>query len=172
MKKVLWIVLIALIAAGCSSAPKTYDDPFAYCAVVGTLDTPDARYTGAAVPDTVISGYLQAAGLSGSTEPLDVLRQSTTWRCMDGSVMACNYGANLPCDAKANTDSTPSQAMNDYCAQNPGADFIPMSVSGHETIYNWSCDGENAQAGEAFTQPDAAGFLENIWYALTAPAQD
>ena len=89
MKRVLWIVLVVLIAAGCSSAPKTYDDPFAYCAAVGTQDAPDARYTGEAVPDSVISGYLQAAGLSGSTEPIDVLRQSTTWRCMDGSVMCC-----------------------------------------------------------------------------------
>ncbi len=172
MKRVLWIVLAALIAAGCSSAPKTYDDPFAYCAAVGTLDTPDARYTGAAVPDAIINGYLLAAGLTGSTEPLDVLRQTTTWRCMDGSVMACNYGANLPCDAKANTDSTPTQAMNDYCAQNPGSDFIPMSVTGHETIYNWSCDGGTALAGEAIAQPDAAGFLVNIWYNLAAPAQD
>ncbi len=172
MKRVLWIVLAALIAAGCSSAPKTYDDPFAYCAAVGTLDTPDARYTGAAVPDAIINGYLLAAGLTGSTEPLDVLRQTTTWRCMDGSVMACNYCANLPCDAKANTDSTPTQAMNDYCAQNPGSDFIPMSVTGHETIYNWSCDGGTALAGEAIAQPDAAGFLVNIWYNLAAPAQD
>jgi hypothetical protein len=47
-----------------------------------------------------------------------------------------------------------------------------MSVTGHETIYNWSCEGETALAGEAFAQPDAAGFLSNIWYALTAPAQD
>ncbi|MDK2980774.1 MAG: hypothetical protein PWQ55_1121 [Chloroflexota bacterium] len=172
MKKYLWIILLALLAASCSSAPKTYTDPFAYCAAVGTQDIPDASYTGPAVPDALIDGYLQAAGLTGSTEPRDVLRQTTTWRCMDGSVLVCNYGANLPCDAQANTDSIPSQAMNDYCAQNPGSDFIPMSVSGHETIYNWSCDGSTAVAGEAFTQPDAAGFLSNIWYALPAPAQN
>ena len=166
MKKYIWIVPIALLAAGCSSAPKTYDDPFAYCAAVGTLDSPDARYIGAAVPDAVINGYLQAAGLTGSTELLDMLRQTTTWRCMDGSVMVCNYGANLPCAAQANTDSAPTQAMNDYCAQNPGSDFIPMSVTGHETIYNWSCDGETALAGEQIDQPDAAGYLSRIWYIL------
>jgi hypothetical protein len=166
MKKYIWIVLIALIAVGCSSVSKTYDDPFSYCAAVGTLDAPDARYSGEAVPDTVISGYLQAAGLTGSMEPLDVLRQTTTWRCMDGNVLVCNYGANLPCNAQANTDSTPTQAMMDYCAQNPGADFIPMSVSGRETIYNWSCDGEAALAGEQIDQPDAAGYLSRIWYTL------
>jgi hypothetical protein len=172
MKKFIWIVLLGLLAAGCSTAPKTYSDPFAYCAAIGTVNTPDARYDGPAVPDVIINGYLQAAGLTDSTEPLDVLRQSTTWRCMDGQVMVCNYGANLPCDARANTDNTPTQAMNDYCAQNPGSDFIPMSVTGHESVYSWKCDGKNAVVDQQIDQPDAAGFLSRIWYALPAPAQN
>jgi hypothetical protein len=28
-----------------------FSDPFAYCAAVGTIDAPDARYTGPRVPD-------------------------------------------------------------------------------------------------------------------------
>ncbi len=38
----------------------TYTDPFAYCAAVRTIDAPDARYVGPAVPDAVVRG-LQAA---------------------------------------------------------------------------------------------------------------
>jgi hypothetical protein len=180
MKKVFLFsigVLYLLGVTACSmtdanspgNAETIYTDPFAYCAAVGTLDTPGERYTGPAVPDEVIAGYKNAAGLTDSSEPLDVFRETTIWRCMDGAVMVCNYGANLACDAQANTDRTPTQAMQDYCAQNPDADFIPMSVTGHETIYNWACDGEMAVAGEAFDQPDAAGFLSRIWYVIPAP---
>jgi len=136
---------------------------------VGTLDAPDERYVGSEVPDEIIEGYKTAAGLTGSSELMDVFRQTTTWRCMDGQVIVCNYGANLPCDAKANTDNTPTQAMTDYCAQNPGSDFIPMSVTGHETIYSWACDGNTPVVSEQIDQPDAAGFLSGIWYALPTP---
>ena len=168
------MVLLSWMLGSCSApavaAPKltaeTYTDPFAYCAAVGTVDAPDARYTGTAVPDAIISGYKNAAGLTDSSELLDVFKETTIWRCMDGVVMVCNFGANLPCDAKANTDTTPTQAMQDYCAQNSNADFIPMSVTGHETIYSWACDWENAVAGEAFDRPDAAGFLSRIWYEI------
>ena len=180
MKKIFLFLISTLCLLGvtaCSvtdansptGAETTYTDPFAYCAAVGTIDTPDERYSGPAIPDEIIEGYKNAAGLTDSSEPLDVFKETTIWRCMNGEVMVCNYGANLPCDAQANNDRTPTQAMQDYCAQNPDVDFIPMSVTGHETIYNWACDGETAVAGEAFDQPDAAGFLSRIWYTLPTP---
>src|SRR5215213_4012987 len=41
---------------GTVAGGETYSDPFAYCAAVGTLDEPDARYTGEAVPDVIAEG--------------------------------------------------------------------------------------------------------------------
>ena len=35
-------------------AGATYTDPFAYCAAAGTIDTPDARYTGPKTPGSVL----------------------------------------------------------------------------------------------------------------------
>lgn len=181
-----WIVLVAVAAdaAACSpkagpasptasaaSAPRApttvaFADPFAYCAAVGTVDTPDARYSGPAVPDVIINGFKKAAGLEASTEPIEMFRKTTIWRCMDGKVYACNFGANLPCDSKGNTDRTPSKAMEDYCFANPDSDVIPMSVTGHDTVYSWRCAKESPQLLEQIAQLDAAGYLAQIWYEL------
>ncbi len=145
---------------------QTYTDPFAYCAAVGTIDIPDMRYTGPKITDAIINGYKDAAGLQASTEPMEMFKQTTTWRCMDGKVYACNVGANLPCSSKANTDKTPSQAMLDYCKANPDADFIPESVTGHSTIYSWHCSKDTPELLDQIAQVDAAGYLANIWYPI------
>jgi hypothetical protein len=168
-------LLIVALTDGCSSqaaapAAETFSDPFAYCAAVGTIDTPDTRYTGEQVPDVIIDGFKQAAGLTESDESQDMFRQTTIWRCMDGQVVACNFGANLPCDSKADTATEPTQEMKDYCSQNPGADAIPMSVTGHATIYSWGCQDSTPAILEQVDQADAAGYLSRIWYALE-PAQ-
>jgi hypothetical protein len=152
--------------ATAAATQAAYTDPFAYCAAVGTLDTPDARYTGDKVPDAVIKGYLKAAGLENSTEPMDMLKSGTSWRCMDSKVYACNVGANLPCADKANTDQTPTQAMKDYCQSNADATDIPASITGHDTVYAWSCSKGAVVVGAQLVQPDAQGYLSNIWYAI------
>ena len=190
MKKIplpfVWVPLSALtmMVAACSSqvpeaalAPssalatttpttKTFTDPFSYCAAVGTIDTPDARYTGTQVPDEIINGFKEAAGLEASTEPTDMFKKTTIWRCMDNKVYACNFGANLPCNSKANTDETPSQAMKDYCIANPDSDFIPMSVTGHSTIYSWHCIKDTPKLLDQIENVDAAGYLAQIWYEI------
>jgi hypothetical protein len=148
-------------------AQEAYSDPFAYCAAVGTIDTPDARYTGPKISDEIINGFLAAADLQSSAEPMDILRQTTIWRCMDKQVYACNFGANLPCSSKANTDKTPTSEMNNYCIANPDSDFIPMSVTGHDTIYSWRCIKGAAELLNQSETVDTAGYLSRIWYPIT-----
>jgi Tol biopolymer transport system component len=148
----------------------TYTDPFAYCAAVGTIDSPDARYTGPQVPDEIINGYKVAAGLESSTMPQAMFQQTTIWRCMDSQVYACNFGANLPCSSKANTDKNPTQAMSDYCKTNPDSDFIPMSVTGHSTIYSWHCVKDTPELLDQIEDVDAAGYLSQIWYQISQNA--
>jgi Tol biopolymer transport system component len=148
-------------------AQKTYTDPFEYCVAVGTLDTPDARYTGPQISDAIINGFKTAAGLENSTEPMEQFQKTTIWRCMDSQVYACNFGANLPCDSKANTDKTPAPEMEDYCKANPDSDFIPMSVTGHATIYTWRCAKDAPELLEQIDKVDAAGYLASIWYPIS-----
>ena len=154
----------AATAAAATPAPAAYTDPFAYCAAVGTIDAPDTTYTGPQVPQSVAEG-LQAA-LNAPDTPLEMLQNGSSWRCMDGEVYACFVGANLPCDAKANTDQTPTQEEADFCKQNPDSDFIPAVVTGRETVYEWRCrDGAPEVVRQVF-QPDAQGFLSEIWYKI------
>jgi hypothetical protein len=147
-----------------------FDDPFAYCAAVGTVSTPDARYTGPALPDAVARGLKAALGLpaDGADGPLP---RNWTWRCMIGKVYACTFGANLPCWEKADTRREPASVLTDFCRENPGADVIPMAVTGRATVFEWRCTDEHPTIVRQFVQPDVAGYLQNIWYAIDPAAR-
>lgn len=166
------LILLAVVVSACSSAgtppaaDQTFTDPFTYCAAIGTIDKPDGRYNGPETTDAIVKGYLKAAGIEPNSQYSEVYKKMTTWRCMDNQVYACNFGANLPCDSKANTEKTPTQAMADFCQENPGADFIPMSVTGHAIIYSFQCVKDAPELLEQIAQVDAAGYLANIWYPI------
>jgi len=151
-----------------TSTPATYTDPFAYCAAVGTVDAPGSNYVGPQVPESIAQGLQWA--LNAPDTPIDVLQNGSFWRCMDGSVYACFVGANLPCEAKANTDRTPTQEEIDYCQQNPNSDFIPAVVTGRETVYEWRCLDGAPDIVKQLTQPDAQGFFPDIWYKISPEA--
>jgi hypothetical protein len=142
-----------------------FDDPFAYCAAVGTIDAPDARYTGPALPEAVARGLKAALDLPAEA-PLAPLLGNSIWRCMDGKVYGCTIGANLPCAEKADTRTEPSAAVTGFYRQNPGADVIPMVVTGRATVFEWRCAGEHPTIVRQFAEPDAAGYLANIWYPI------
>jgi hypothetical protein len=90
--------------------------------------------------------------------------ETTQYRCADGKVLLCAIGANLPC-GKANT-STDLPGVNDWCPQNPNASFIPMFVTGHDTIYEWHCEGNVAKSGKRIGTVDAHGFFTEYWKEL------
>lgn len=170
----LIIPAVLLLAASCTAedkspgAGKTFDNPFAYCEAVGTVDSPGADYTGPGVPESIAKGLKKAFGSPEST-PLDTFMKGTYWRCMDGNVYACNVGANLPCESKADVGKEPTEGMDEYCKENAGSDFIPMYVTGHSTVYDWKCDGATPVAGKQLTEVDAQGYQKNIWYEISRP---
>ena len=150
------------------SSPAQFEDPFAYCTAVVNIDTPDTRYGGQKMPEAVVKGLMKASG-APSDAPIEVFTQGSLWRCMDSKVYACFVGANLPCDAKADTSQAPTSEEIDYCHSNPNADFIPAAVTGHETIYAWSCQGGKPITGKQVWQVDERGFIADIWYAIDRP---
>jgi len=143
----------------------TFTDPFAYCASVGNLDAPDARWTGAKMPDAVIAGLIKAANISPNM-PRDQLANSSFWRCMNGKVYACTVGANLPCQEKADTNKTPAAALNDFCKANPSASVIPAAVTGRATVYEWKCVSGKPEIAKELFKPDARGFIADFWYEI------
>ncbi len=149
-----------------SKTEQTYTDPFVYCKAVGNIDFPDSRYVGQTVPEVIARG-LQKAFEAPEGAPLDVFIRGTYWRCMDGKVYACNVGANLPCEEKADTSRQPNQGMLEWCQSNPESEFIPAYASGRTTIYEWKCQGKEPMIVREITKPDAAGYISNIWHDIT-----
>ncbi len=155
----------ATSASPTAAASDSFTDPFAYCTAVGNADTPGTPYTGPAMPVNIVKALQKAAGAPADA-PLDPYMKGSFWRCMDSKVYACFVGANLPCDSKANTDQTPTQAEVDYCKANPSADFIPAAVTGHDTIYEWACKNGQPSVSKQVFQVDARGYIKEIWYQI------
>lgn len=178
MKEITIFLQVLIIAVLMSCGPKdavnpepvepvqqTYDNPFEYCKETGTIDAPGPRYTGPEVPEIIAEKLKQVYGAPESA-PLDVFINGTYWRCMDGSVYACNVGANLPCQEKGDYSKTPDEGMVNYCAENPGSDFIPMYASGRATVYEWKCTGKSPVIVKQIAETDKEGYIEDIWYKI------
>jgi hypothetical protein len=149
-------------------APRRFTNPFAYCAAIGTIDASDDRYTGPRMPQAIARGLKRAFDAPESA-PLTPFLENSFWRCMDGKVYACNVGANLPCQGKADASRTPTAGMIDFCKENLNTDFIPAVATGRETVYAWQCTNGAPTITREVVEPDARGFLKNIWYEISPP---
>jgi hypothetical protein len=85
-------------------------------------------------------------------------------RCDGATLLACSTGANLNCGKADTRRSLPGASA--YCRQNPDSAFIPMFVTGHDTIYAWRCAGGRAIAGKAVLTVDPRGYVAENWKAL------
>ena len=148
----LVLALGTLILAISPAFSQTFTSPVSYCKAVGTIDKPDSRYVGPKLP----------AWMARELNLKPDQGKMMEWRCANGAVLACAYGANIPCDSKANTSRTPTTAIVDYCHQNPGSNFIPMYVIGHDSSVSWACHGTKpvVLSSEAV---DAQGYQKAFW---------
>ena len=138
----------------------TFDNPFDYCTALGTIDVPDARYTGPQSPSAISTGLQQAAGDNGG---------GFTWRCMGGAVYACRTTGDTPCRVKPDFSRTGSAAMRAFCRENPNAFSIPERVAGPGTAYEWQCDGTEPFVEQRIVTADRAGFRADLWYRVEPP---
>ena len=120
------------------------------------------------IPASLVPEAVRLFGLEAM--PAEEVERSTVFRCDAGRVLICNLGANLPCD-KADT-SRDLPAADAWCAENPSADFIPMYVTGHDTIYRWRCQGGKAATTGEPLAVDQRGFISRLWKPVdAAPVQ-
>ncbi|MBV8630332.1 MAG: hypothetical protein JOZ83_05370 [Silvibacterium sp.] len=150
-----WLALF-LALGNAAALAQTYADPIPYCRAVGTIDKPDARYTGPKLP----AWMAEKLNLKPDQDKF------MEWRCADHQVLACLYGANIPCDSKAFTSRKPTQAVVDYCKQNPDSSFVPMYVTGHETSLSWACHGPRPVVIRS-ESVDAQGYVKAYWKAVS-----
>jgi hypothetical protein len=155
LTKMLLSVVILVVSVSPAFA-QTYSDPVPYCKAVGTIDKPDARYSGPKLPAWM------AKALNMQPDQGKLME----WRCAKGAVLACQYGANIPCDSKAVTSQKPTQAIIEYCRQNSGSDFVPMYVTGHDSAVSWACKG-TAPAVIHSASVDAQGYQASYWQKVS-----
>jgi hypothetical protein len=147
------------------SGQQGFVDPFKYCEVVGTMDAPDQRWAGPVVPDAVVQGLIHEGVVASDAPP--GFQKHAAWRCMDGELVACHFGTNLPCLERANASHEPTPAMAEFCAANPIAEVVPAAVTGRATVYAWGCtNGAPVVLRQTFGV-DARGFLAELWHPLT-----
>lgn len=162
-----WAFMRKECAPGQSLA--TFADPFAYCADVGTIDAPDARYTGEQPPPAVIAG-IRAAFNAPADAPAEFYKDGTFWRCADGQVKACFVGANLPCEEKADLSETPNEGTTAFCKENPNAESVPAAATGRATVFTWRCVKGTPEKGEQVAHADDQGFIADFWYMIDPSA--
>jgi hypothetical protein len=93
--------------------------------------------------------------------PDDSEMKSAVFRCMDGHLLACFVGANLPC-GKLEV-SRKNRGAAEYCRHHPGASTVPMAATGHDTIYFFTCSKEKAEVSEQNWSVDHRGFGIELW---------
>lgn len=128
----------------------SWDNPFAYCEAVGTIDAPDGRYAGPPVPTAISAGVRAPATASADR---------VKWRCFEGRVMGCKSYQWPVCDKVPTTAELAA-----YCTQNPN---VPRLLAPSGT---WAC--ENGQprlpAGISWAR-DARGFEAAGWTIVPRP---
>ncbi len=150
-----------------TTTTSTFNEPFAYCATVGTIDNPDERYVGEKMPKSVVQSLIEKSIVTADAPA--AIQQNATWRCMNHQVWVCHFGANIPCDTKADTSQTPSEAMNNFCKPNTSTDSIPAVTTGRATVYEWLCKDGKAVMGKQLFTADAQGYATEFWYELATP---
>jgi hypothetical protein len=150
------------VTATLGNSAAARDDPFVYCAQVANIDEPAGGAS--TLPPVLWPHVRRALGLSAAAKPAP---QSYYWRCMDGAVFICAIGANIRCDAKADR-ATRNPGADNYCRENRDAALVPAYATGHNGIYEWSCNAGSAVRGKQVAKLDRRGYRSDIWYRISA----
>lgn len=150
-------LLVVIVGATTLGTLAWAQDVRTYCSKIGDDDRVQP------VPDALIPIARRIFDVSAETSDSDV-QASTSVRCMNGIVWICSYGANLICE-KADV-SRDSPGAEKFCSQNPGSAGVPMSATGHATVYDWTCVGRKAHIARRVLSVDARGFIADNWKPL------
>jgi hypothetical protein len=146
----------AIMLAACSMVRAHAETPAATCARLGTDDLQRP------IPATLVPAI---NAVFGTNMPVGVAVAATVFRCLDGRMLVCTTGANLPC-GPANTSRTPGTGANAWCRDHPDTAFIPAVATGHDTIFVWRCQDGAARVVRQVQTVDARGFIAQYWKEL------
>jgi hypothetical protein len=134
----------------------------AQCAQAGPDDT--IRHYDPSLQAGLTRAYARLFPGAPMPPPEAQLRNGANVRCMNGRLLACFTGANLPCGKMNAARNNPG--ADEYCRANADADFVPAFATGHNTMYSYRCTGGRPViVGTTFTL-DARGFAARLWAPL------
>jgi hypothetical protein len=155
MSRLAFSLGVVAVVSGLSAFALAGETPRDYCRANSNDDT----------LRPITSQIAGDAGLALNLKmPEADIERTGFYRCMDRQVLVCVTGANLNC-GKADTRRV-MPAADRYCSTHLGAKFIPMVVTGHATIYSWSCEATRARAGAPMQSVDRRGFIRDLWAPL------
>jgi hypothetical protein len=156
------VCLAALVAAlGLASmrALATEPDLATYCA--RTRDDDTVRRPPLAMQAALQRAHAQLLGGS-PPDGISLQANGNVW-CMDGKLLVCFVGANLPCGKISIARDNPG--ATEWCQANPGSP-IPAAAIGHNSLYSYRCDGSRARITGANWALDRRGFAAKLWVPL------
>jgi len=135
-----------------------FTDSTAYCASVQTIDAPDERWAGSAVPSSLVSAVEKRLGQAATINQI-------LWRCLDGRVYWClAFGTNW-CQ-HGDTSLVPTQQLDKFCSSHSDSDDVGRVVAGRATVDRWGCRSGEPTVLERRFSVDVQGFMNASWYAL------
>ncbi|TPI41916.1 hypothetical protein FJW07_05265 [Mesorhizobium sp. B3-1-9] len=89
------------------------------------------------------------------------LATQANYRCMNGKLLACFVGANLPCTKMNAARDNPG--ADEFCRTNPNGDVVPAFATGHDAVYAYKCAaGKAVITGQPWVL-DKRGFATKLW---------
>jgi hypothetical protein len=155
-------VAAALVITLCClsvSTPQAKEELVQHCASV--RDDDKVRGYEPSLREPTIKAFKRLAP-NAKGEP-DIETQAR-YRCMDGKVMVCFVGANLPC-VKINT-AKDNPGADAFCKKESKEESVPAFAAGHDSAYSYKCRGGKAVVAHETWKLDKRGFAEKIWTAL------
>ncbi len=156
----LAIAVMLMLSAGPAAAAGS--DLAAQCARIRNDDT--VRGYDPALHDALVRAFGRLFPSAPMPPDDREIEAGAHIRCMDGQLLACFTGANLPCGKMTTAPDSPG--ADAFCRANPNAEVVPAFATGHDTVNLYRCvSGQPAITGSAFTV-DSRGFAASLWTPL------
>jgi hypothetical protein len=150
------VVCIALASAGVHAAETR---PAVQCTGTGNDDT--VRPYDPSLRAGLLKAYAHLFPQARMPPDEQAFQAGAHIRCMDGRLLACFTGANLPC-SKMDTSSG-NKGADAFCRSDPTAQFVPAFAVGHDSAYAYRCISGRAEIVGETLPLDASGFAVPLW---------
>jgi len=162
MKRMLVLCLMLIACNGELTAEEASDNIFKACAQAVNIDT--VQPYRASLRQGFLKAYKRLYPQDATVPDEAMLTDGAYFRCMNGKLLACFAGANLPCSKIVNARINPGATQ--FCRQNRNEAIVPMAATGHDALWNYACRSGHAHITGSNWTLDQRGFAKEIWAVM------